>query len=278
MQSIKRRVFVLLNQDNIGRSQLNYLINGFIMFLIILSVVEIILESYQNLSPGLSRFLSFFEVFVVIVFTIEYFLRIWIADLRYRKLSPWRARWKVITSTAGLVDLVAILPFYLPLLIVTDLRVVRVLRLLRLLRIFKLGRHSMAMRLVAQVLREKGSELSITVVVAGLLMLLSSALMFDLEHHTQPEKFPNIVATLWWAIATLTTVGYGDVYPVTAGGKILAGIIALLGIGLVALPAGILSGAFMEKLKPEEEAPVTEAEHAHPGFRYCPHCGERLSP
>jgi voltage-gated potassium channel len=273
MSSIKHSVFVLLNQDNLEKSRLNKWINGFIVLLIILSVAEIIVESYQHIPGRLARFLSAFEVFVVIVFTIEYVLRIWIADLRFPELSPARARWKVMTSTAGLVDLAAILPFYLPLIIAADLRIVRILRLTRLLRIFKLGRHSTAMRIVAQVLREKSSELSITVVVAGLLMLLSAALMFDLEHNTQPDKFPNIMATLWWAIATLTTVGYGDVYPITSGGKILAGIIALLGIGLVALPAGILSGAFMDKLKNEKEDDTQNQE----GFKYCPHCGERLS-
>ncbi|MDX1478682.1 MAG: ion transporter [Saprospiraceae bacterium] len=268
--SFKRRVFILVNEKNVENHPVNRLINGFIMLLILLSVAAIITASFSGLPESVVRALWIFEVFVVIVFTIEYLLRIWIADMRYPDLTPGRARWKFVTSFVGIIDLIAILPFYLPFIVKIDLRVLRILRVMRLLRIFKLNRYSASLRLVGQIFREKSSELSVTILVTFMLMLLSSALMYDLEFEAQPDKFPNILSTLWWAVATLTTVGYGDVYPITAGGRILAGVIALLGIGLVALPAGILSGAFMAKLGSTQDEPSAKS------YNYCPHCGEKL--
>lgn len=270
--SFKKRVFVLLNERNIQDSPLNRRINGFIMLLILLSVVEVVLESFSGLPAPVHEGLRVFEVVVVIIFTIEYLARIWIADLRFPELSPLRARLKFMTSFMGIIDLIAIIPFYLPFLVKIDLRVFRVLRVMRLLRIFKLTRHSRSLQLVGQVFREKSSELLVTLLVTFMLMLLSSALMYNLEHEAQPDKFPNILATLWWAVATLTTVGYGDVYPITGIGRVLAGIIALLGVGLVALPTGILSGAFMEKLSKRKGSEPAQKRQ----YKYCPHCGEKL--
>ena len=272
MQQIKQRVFTILNVENSRDSTANRVINGLIMLLIILSVAEVIAGSFQSLPSWLFSVFHFFELFVVVVFTVEYILRIWIADMRFPGMKPWRARLRAMTSFMGLIDLFAILPFYLPLFLTVDLRFIRIFRVMRLLRIFKLNRHSKALRIVGEVIQEKRAELSVTIVVAFMLLLLSSAIMYNLEFDEQPDKFPNIIATFWWAIATLTTVGYGDVYPITDGGKIVAGIMALLGVGLVALPAGILSGAFMDKLGRKNSAPPISSEQ----FRFCPHCGKPL--
>lgn len=272
MAHIKNRVYTLLNVENAENSRLNRLINGIIMLLIVLSVVEVVAGSFRNLPGWMFPVFRNFEFFVVIIFTGEYLLRIWIADMRHPEMKPWRARVRFITSFMGLVDLIAILPFYLPFFFTIDLRYVRILRVMRLLRIFKLNRHSKALRIVGEVIQEKRAELSVTLVVAFLLLLLSSAVMYNLEFDVQPDKFPNILATFWWAVATLTTVGYGDVYPITDGGKIVAGIMALLGVGLVALPAGILSGAFMDKLGKNRDSDSDPTVH----YRFCPHCGQPL--
>ncbi len=152
----------------------------------------------------------------------------------------------------AIVDLLAIAPFYIEivasqmgLLEMMDLRFIRVLRLMRLLRIFKLNRYSSSMKMIGAVIKEEKEKLFITVFMTSILMVLAAALIWTVEHEVNPTWFPNIYASMWWAVATLTTVGYGDVYPVTPMGKILSGVIALLGIGLVALPTGILSGSFV---------------------------------
>ena len=178
------------------------------------------------------------------MFTIEYFLRIWVSDLDKRVEN---SRIKFIFSPLGLIDLLAIIPFYLPLLITMDMRVMRMLRLLRLMRIFKLGRFSKSLKTINQVLKETKADLIITLFIAFILLVLSSTLMYYVENEAQPEKFASIVHSLWWSVATLTTVGYGDVYPITAIGKILSAVIALIGIGFIALPTGIISSAILKR-------------------------------
>ena len=187
------------------------------------------------------------------VFSVEYILRFWTADLGLENSSPFYKRLKFSFSTFGLIDLFAILPFYLPFLFPFDLRVLRILRLFRLLRIFKLGRLSKSLQTITSVLKESKSELSITLFVAFILMILSSTLMYYVENEAQPDKFENIGQSLWWSVATLTTVGYGDIYPITGLGKVLSSVIALIGIGFVALPTGIISSAFIGRMQSEKE-------------------------
>ncbi len=146
----------------------------------------------------------------------------------------------------ALIDLFSILPFYLPFIFVIDLRVLRALRIFRLFRLLKFNRYTKSMQNVFIVMKMKSIELLSSVFIVIILMLISSALMYSIECNSQPEAFQNAFSGLWWAIATFTTVGYGDIYPVTVAGKILGGIVSLLGIGLVAVPTGIISSGFME--------------------------------
>ncbi len=220
--------------------------------LIILNVIAIILESYKGLRIQFGDLFRAFEIFSVIIFTIEYALRLWTSE---RKL-------KFVFSTFGLIDLIAILPFYLPFLFVFDFRFLRILRLFRMLRVFKLGRYSKSLRLIGSVLKETRAELAMTIFIAFILLVFSSTLMYYVENEAQPENFASIGHAFWWAIATLTTVGYGDVYPVTGLGKFLSAIIALIGIGFVALPTGIISSAFIERIKESKKEKCK-----------CPHCG-----
>lgn len=276
---LKERIFYLIDGGDQPRSLWNRIIELSIIALITLSVTQIILESFQPIHEQYREVFWVFEVIVVIVFTLEYLLRLWIADLAHPELSPLRARLAFVFSGYGLIDLLAILPFYLPFLLVFDLRFIRILRVVRLLRIFKLNRYTRAIQIVGDIFWEKRTELSITVFVTIVLLLMSSTIMYHLENEAQPEQFPDIISTFWWAIATLTTVGYGDVFPVTGWGKLVSGVIAMLGIGLVALPTGIISAAFIERV--EEEVRVEKAQkhkHKDQGFTFCPHCGERLRP
>jgi len=162
------------------------------------------------------------------------------------------------------IDLLAIMPFYLPLWAV-DLRSLRVLRLLRVVRVAKVGRSYSSLEVIKQVCRSKKEELVLTSCLMGLLLVVSSSVLYYCEHEAQPEVFSSIPATMWWAVATLTTVGYGDMYPVTAAGRFCAGLIAVLGIGMFALPTGILGAGFVEAIQKSKQP-----------HERCPHCGKEL--
>jgi voltage-gated potassium channel len=242
----------------------------FIYALIVLNVLTLILESYKELNDNYGLLFYAFEIFSVAIFTLEYLIRIWVSD---KTKEDKKERINFAFSTLGIIDLIAIIPFYLPFIFPFDLRVVRILRLFRLLRIFKLGRYSKSLKTIQYIFKETKAELSITVFVTFVLMILSSTLMYYIEHDAQPEKFASIGDAVWWAVATLTTVGYGDVYPVTALGKILSGIIALIGIGFVALPTGIISSAFIEKIQAEKKSKKSKKVK---NKECCPTCGKNL--
>ncbi len=165
-----------------------------------------------------------------------------------------------------MIDLMAILPFYLPKLIPFDLRFLRAVRLFRIFRLLKLGRYSESVRLLGRVLNAKKEELGVTIFAVLILLVICSSLMYYAEHQAQPEAFSSIPAAMWWGIVTLTTVGYGDVYPITLPGKILGAIIAVLGIGLFALPAGILASGFADEMQKKRSQ----------ASGICPYCGRKL--
>lgn len=238
--------------------------------LIVLNIAAVILESFSNIKTTYSHLFTTFELLSVIIFTAEYILRVWTADLRFPKKTKLKARITFIFSGMAIIDILAILPFYVPLTLRIDLRILRILRLTRILRVLKLGRYSKSLALIGRVLKRSKADLAVTLFVTFLLLLLASSLMYFVENPAQPEKFPNIVASAWWTIITLTTVGYGDVYPITVLGKILGGIIALLGIGLVALPTGIISSGFMEEIKSNNLKGASKIQDRIT----CPHCGK----
>jgi voltage-gated potassium channel len=265
--NIKHNIYRLIDEEK-GNHRADAYLDFFISGLIILNVVAVFFESYDHLDASYKTGLHWFELFSIAIFTTEYILRIWTADLKYSNEKPLKAKLKFIFSTYGIIDLIAIIPFFLPLITKLDLRILRSLRLFRLLRIFKLGRHSSSLKLIGSVLKETKYDLAVTTFVVFILLIISSTLMFYLENGSQPEAFNNIGQSLWWAVATLTTVGYGDIYPITVGGKILGSIIALLGIGIVALPTGIISSAFIEKIQERKQKKNIACN--------CPHCGKEI--
>ncbi len=240
----------------------------FIYALIVLNIVALILESYEELNSKYNQFFYFFEVFSVAIFTVEYLIRIWISD---KTKEDKKERLNFAFSTLGIIDLIAIIPFYLPFIFPIDLRIVRILRLFRLLRVFKLSRYSKSLKTMKYIFKETKAELSMTLFVIFVLMILSSTLMYYIEHDVQPEQFASIGDALWWSVVTLTTVGYGDVYPITNMGKLLSGVIAIIGIGFVALPTGIISSAFIEKIQSEKKL-IKEETTCN-----CPHCGKKIA-
>jgi voltage-gated potassium channel len=239
--------------------------DGFLLTLIALNVLAVVVESVAWVRQDYGWFLTRFEWFSIAAFSIEYLMRVWSApsDERYRGALGGRLRF--VRSPMALVDLLAVLPFYLPF-VGIDLRVVRTLRLLRLFRAAKLWRYVSAVGVMAGVIRSRREELVVTTFVLLALLLVSSSLMYYAEHEAQPEAFSSIPAAMWWAVATLTTVGYGDVYPVTALGRLLASIVAVLGIGFVALPTAIVGSGFVEELGRRGK-----------GQGRCPFCGQEFS-
>lgn len=203
----------------------------FIQSLIILSLISFAMETLPNLSAWQRDLLRGFEIGTVCVFTIEYLLRFWFS----------RPRGSYALSFFGVVDLVAILPFYITSGI--DLRSVRAFRLLRLFRLLKLARYSSAMRRYHRAFMIAREELILFGFTALIMFYLASVGIYYFEHQAQPETFASVFHSFWWAVATLTTVGYGDIYPITAGGKIFTFVVLMVGLGFVAVPTGLFASA-----------------------------------
>jgi voltage-gated potassium channel len=264
---MKRKIYNLIDKGAHG-SKYNLLFDYFLVALIILNVIAVALETLSGLTPQAHNILRLFEVISVTVFTIEYLLRIYISDITHPAKNRITAALKFMFSPYGLIDLLAILPFYLPFVIKVDLRFLRVIRLVRFFRVFKIGRYNTTLKLIGDVMKEKRNAIGLTFLIACLMLLVSAFVMYSVENPMQPDKFPNVFASLWWAVATLTTVGYGDIYPITALGKIVSSIVAFLGIGLIALPTGIISSGFVEKIGQSKDPNSSNR---------CPHCGKEIN-
>jgi voltage-gated potassium channel len=234
-----------------GDSGLSRAVDLFLIALIAASVAAVILESIAEIEARYATPLFIFEVFTVAVFSVEYLLRLWSSvecDTELQS-TPTRARLRYVTSFHAIIDLVAILPFYLLLFGVTGGIDMRFLRAVRLLRVLKLTRYSAAMNMVFITFRENGRALSAAFLILITVMLLAASGMYYFEREAQPDDFGSIPAAMWWAFATLTTVGYGDVTPITVGGKVFGALITVVGIGMVALPTSILASGYTQQLK-----------------------------
>lgn len=262
---IKERIFEIIEKGKEGDIT-SKIFDDFIIGLICINVFSIFLETF-SIEKEVSAVFKWIEIISVIIFTIEYLLRLWTAPLLFPEKSKLIATIKYIFSFMALIDLFAILPFYFPFFIKIDLRILRALRLVRLFRLFKMNRYTKAMSNVFSVLKNKSRELLSSIFVVFILMLISSVFMYTIESPVQPEVFKNGFSGIWWAVATFTTVGYGDIYPVTTAGKIISMIMAILGIALVAVPTGIISSGFIELNTKEKD----DAEK-----HYCPYCGRKL--
>lgn len=270
MKQLKHTVLGAI-EDDIKDGLLHTIVESFIVTLIILNAIAVILE----LLIGPTIYFQIFETASIIIFTIEYLLRIWTSDIMYPSKNKFISITRFVLSPIGLIDLLSILPFYISTLFLgVDTRIIRVLRLMRLLRLLKLTRHLESIKLLKTVVRKKKYELFVTFFIVFLFLIISSTLMYEIEHDAQPDKFPNVLSAFWWSIATLTTIGYGDVYPITSVGRLLSALISLVGIGFIALPTGIISSGFIDEFRntsKEEEVSENKEEYS-----YCPHCGKKL--
>lgn len=242
----KQKIHQILTVSD-RKGNLSWYFDIFIITLIFLNIVAIVFESVAPLKHQFNKQFYYFEIFSVLIFTAEYLLRVWSAnvDIRYSRLL--NGKLKFALTPMAIIDLLAVLPYYLPF-VGIDLRVLRMLRMMRIFRLFKIARYLTALSLMKRVFSKKKEELVIALIFTIFLLLIASTLMYYVENEVQPENFSSIPETMWWGIATLTTVGYGDIYPISGLGQVLGGIIAIIGIGLFALPTGILASGFSDEL------------------------------
>lgn len=270
----RKTVFRVVNSDS-ARYWPSRLFDWTITTLILLSVASVFVGTL-DLSADTRRFLLAFEGFASVVFTVEYVIRIWVAPEQHPGKSALSVRCHYVISGMAVIDLLAILPFWLPMVLPGSMLGMRAFRLVRLLRIFKLNRYFDAIAMIGYVVREKRRELVGSIIFVMLLMLVSSLFIYAAEHDAQPESFRNAFSGLWWAVATLTTVGYGDIYPITPIGRFLGAVIALLGIGMVAIPTSILSSGFLEYVTSKERQGGGKSD-GHERKKICPHCGKEIT-
>lgn len=245
---IKKRIFDIIqigNKEDIPSRIFDYFISG----VIIINILSMFLETFDELSHGLFWFKAC-ENITVLIFCIEYILRIWTADLLYPKKSKLQARIKFLHSYDGVVDFFTILPFFF----FSGFIVFRMLRVVRILHLFRLNSKYDSFHVITTVIREKKNQIFSSLFIVLILMFASSLGIYNAEHKVQPDVFKNAFSGIWWSMSTLLTVGYGDIYPVTVSGRIMAIFTAFLGVGAVAIPTGIISAGFVELYSKKEHA------------------------
>jgi voltage-gated potassium channel len=237
------------------------IVQGTVQSLILLNVAALVLESVHTLGTRYALVFRLIESVSVAVFALEYMARVASSVVQEPFRHPVLGRMRYMFTPLAIVDLLAIGPALLPLFGGVDLRSIRAVRLMRVFRLLKLGRYANALVGLRHALTSRREELAITGFAASILLILASSVLYLAEGDVQPDVFGSIPAAAWWGVETLTTVGYGDVAPVTVVGKIAASVVAVLGVGLFALPAGILGAALIEQVKEQ---------------KCCPHCGKEI--
>lgn len=282
----RKRIFTIIQVGNLS----DFPSRAYDISLVIAVAVNIfiaIFDTFPQADPY-EEIIWDVECVTVIFFAIDYVLRIITADYLYENLSPSKARLKFIFSWAGLVDLLSCLPF----LVASGGGALRMFRIIRILRVFRIHHYADPLRVIGDVIKKKKGQLLSSIFIVFILMIASSLMMYNLEHEAQPEAFANAFSGFWWAANTLLTVGYGDIVPVTLAGKICGTLLTFLGVGIVAIPTGILSAGFMEQVSIVREKAVvegvikdtdfveeekkTENEKGQEEYSYCPYCGKKL--
>jgi len=247
---LKRRTHEFL-ELSIPGDRFGFVFDRFMMVLILLNVAAIVMETVPSIHAAYQDFFFNFEVFSVAIFTVEYILRVWSSteDKANNYSHPVIGRIKYIFSPMAIIDLIAFIPFYLSTFFAIDLRLLRIFRLLRLL---KLTRYSPALIIIWAVIRNQSRALTAAIFIMLIALLFTSSIIFLFENEVQPEVFASVPHSMWWSLATLTTVGYGDVVPITVGGKIFGAITMILAIGMLALPTGVIATGFANEIRKHE--------------------------
>lgn len=262
-QKLRKRIFDIIqigNKNDFPSRAFDYLI----VTVIILNILTVFLSTFDELSRFFAAF-KIIEGVTVLIFCIEYILRIWTADYLYSDMSGMKARMRFLISFDGIVDLLTIMPFFF----LDGFIVFRMLRVVRIFHLFRVNAHYDSFHVITNVLKDKKNQIISSVFIIIVLMLASSLGIYSVEHEAQPDAFSNAFSGIWWSVSTLLTVGYGDIYPVTVIGKLMAICIAFLGVGVVAIPTGIISAGFVEQ--------YTKNQHSDKKFLDLTEVGEILA-
>ncbi len=237
---------------------------------ILLNLFIIFFETFDESAPYLGT-LSCIEFATVMIFTVEYILRIFVADITYPSCRTYiGAVFSFVFSLYGIIDLLSFLPYWLsdifPMAVIPSGAVAfRMLRVVRILRLFRINRYYDAFNVITEVLKETRNQILSALFIIVMLMLGSSVIMYNLEHDVQPDVFRNAFSGIWWAVSALLTVGYGDIYPVTAAGRLVGIVVAFLGVGTVAIPTGIISAGFVQHYARLQNLPADTEDGAAAG-------------
>ena len=215
--------------------------------IMLINITVTMLYTFDEMELNYGKILLWMEAATVAFFAVDYCLRVWTAHFLRPSLSEGRALWKYITSVSGLVDLLSFLPYYLPVFFPAGTAVFRMFRVVRIFRLFQINAYYDSLNVIVEVLKSKAQQLMSSVFIILVMMIGSSLCMYSVEHEAQPEIFQNAFSGIWWAMSTLLTVGYGDIYPITTLGKLIGIFIAFLGVGIVAIPTGIISAGFVDQ-------------------------------
>ncbi len=263
---IRETFFEVLEIEN-SDNKISNRFEKFMFAIIVANLIVMIFETVKGIEHVLGIYFYWFDIFSLFVFAGEYTARLWVCTLDKRYSSSILGRLKYALTPMMIVDLIVIIPLFLPLFATdqVDTRFLLILRTVRIARLLKLTRYSKSLQRLGKVVMKKKDDLVAAVGVVFMMLVVSSSMMYYVEHNAQPDKFSSIPAAMWWSVATLTTVGYGDVFPVTDLGKFIGTFIAILGIGMVALPTGILGSGFLEEIESEKSS-----------ANICPHCGKHI--
>ena len=243
-KGIKKKIFDII-QIGRDRDLISKVFDFGIIGVILLNIAVTFIMTFDG-AEKYSGLLKGIEFFTIIIFTIEYILRVWTAEYLYPDKSRMKATLLFIVSLTGIIDFFTIFPYFAPFFLPSGVVAFRMFRIVRILHLFRINANYDAFNVITDVLKEKKNQLISSVFLIAVLVLAASICMYDLEHDAQPETFTNAFSGTWWAVSTLLTVGYGDLYPMTVAGRIIAILIAFLGVGVVAIPTGIISAGFVE--------------------------------
>ncbi|MGD0953119.1 MAG: ion transporter [Methanotrichaceae archaeon] len=257
-KSYKLRVYEILEATD-PEDKIAERVNIFLLALVVLNVAAVVLETVESLYLVHKDIFYYISSVSLIVFTVEYFLRVWSCDVDPNYRNPVLGRLRYCLTPLAIIDLMVILPFYLDLAFAADHRFLRSLRVLWTFRLLKLHRYSESLQTIIDVIKAQERELAMSFTAIIFFMVLSSTTIYFLEHDVQPQNFPNIPATMWWAVLTMTTIGM-NVYPETPLGKVIGGLIIILGVATFALPTSILTSGFVDELQRKREEEHSEEE------------------
>lgn len=243
MEKTRKRIFEIIQIGN-KTDWASKIFDYFIVTVIVLNLLSTLLSTFSELSQFDTVF-NIIELVTVIIFTVEYILRLWTSAYLYPNKTRGKALLAFVLSFYGIIDLLTFLPFYLPIFFPAGIVAFRMFRVIRIFRLFRINAQYDAFSVIIEVINERKNQIISSMVLIFIFLIAASLCMYDVEHQAQPEVFANAFSGMWWAVSALLTVGYGDIYPITPLGQVLAILIAFLGVGMVAIPTGIISAGFV---------------------------------